>query len=470
MLYDVFVCHASEDKDDFVRPLAEALRHQNVEVWYDEFALTLGDSLRQAIDRGLRDSRFGIVVLSRAFFAKNWPQYELDGLVQREVAGADKVILPVWLDVTQSDVASYSWTLSARVAVSASQGLPRVVTEILRAVRPQNSPLVIARDLLLAYEITPPVITDAYWLDVVEASNRIPAYGARIPEESTWGRWSFPLPENVDDPDSRGTRMGWTALQLAWTKRADEIRVSVVSRPEDILEFIRGQPGLLDTCLDFPDLAAEYAPQLTIPGFGGELEDSFETEYRNSLDEYAERRRRDSRFGTALTINGNTPTCDEEWIFRSETFGGYEPVFVAEAYFHAGIFGPRVAFHEDPDHLFWLLSDESDWLSSKIRHVLLDGLSRGQRWLWSSGIPDERQWASCGALREELGTARRSRISLSPQSHDDVLHRAVVAKSVLDLPETPKELARRFFKAKIPRLWLEAVSKRRQQKRRIPRL
>ena len=63
-LYDVFICHASEDKDDFVRPLAEALRSHRLEVWYDEFALDVGDSLREAIDRGLATSRYGIVVLS----------------------------------------------------------------------------------------------------------------------------------------------------------------------------------------------------------------------------------------------------------------------------------------------------------------------------------------------------------------------------------------------------------------------
>ena len=53
-LHDVFICHASEDKDAFVRALAEALRSHHVEVWYDEFALDVGDSLREAIDRGAR--------------------------------------------------------------------------------------------------------------------------------------------------------------------------------------------------------------------------------------------------------------------------------------------------------------------------------------------------------------------------------------------------------------------------------
>ncbi|MBL7152784.1 MAG: toll/interleukin-1 receptor domain-containing protein [Phycisphaerae bacterium] len=36
MEYDVFVCHASEDKDS-VEPFAEALRDKGLSVWYDRF-------------------------------------------------------------------------------------------------------------------------------------------------------------------------------------------------------------------------------------------------------------------------------------------------------------------------------------------------------------------------------------------------------------------------------------------------
>lgn len=85
--HDAFISHASEDKADFVRPLAEALTAVGFDIWYDDFALSVGDSLRQSIDKGLSGSRYGIVVLSAAFFAKNWPQYELNGLVAKEMDG-----------------------------------------------------------------------------------------------------------------------------------------------------------------------------------------------------------------------------------------------------------------------------------------------------------------------------------------------------------------------------------------------
>lgn len=83
--WDVFICHASEDKEQVLEPLAEALRTKGLKVWYDRWVLTIGDSLRRSIDEGLKESRFGVVVLSPAFFVKNWPQWELDGLVQKEI-------------------------------------------------------------------------------------------------------------------------------------------------------------------------------------------------------------------------------------------------------------------------------------------------------------------------------------------------------------------------------------------------
>ena len=75
MLYDLFICHASEDKDEIVRPLANALMNEGLTVWYDEFTLRIGDSLRQKIDQGLANSRVGLVVLSPAFISKGWTNW-----------------------------------------------------------------------------------------------------------------------------------------------------------------------------------------------------------------------------------------------------------------------------------------------------------------------------------------------------------------------------------------------------------
>ncbi len=131
--WDVFISHASEDKDAFVRPMAEALRARGLKVWFDEFTLTVGDSLRRSIDRGLAKSRFGIVVISPDFLRKEWPQKELDGLVAREVDGV-KLILPVWHKLTRNQILACSPPLADRLAVSSDRGIDHVVSELTRAI------------------------------------------------------------------------------------------------------------------------------------------------------------------------------------------------------------------------------------------------------------------------------------------------------------------------------------------------
>ena len=126
--YDVFVCHASEDKDTVVRPLAQALQEEGLSVWFDEFELRIGASLRRSIDAGLANSRFGVVVLSESFFEKGWSNYELDGLVTREVTeGGTQIILPIWHKVTKDEVMAYSPSLADKLALRTADS---TVTEI----------------------------------------------------------------------------------------------------------------------------------------------------------------------------------------------------------------------------------------------------------------------------------------------------------------------------------------------------
>lgn len=133
--FDVFISHASEDKDDVVRPLAQALQAAGLGVWYDEFELRIGDSLRKKIDKGLGASRFGIVVLSKPFFGKGWTNYELDGLVTRAVSG-DQIILPIWHNVSKSEVMSYSSSLADKVARNtAMHTVQEIADEIVELIR-----------------------------------------------------------------------------------------------------------------------------------------------------------------------------------------------------------------------------------------------------------------------------------------------------------------------------------------------
>ena len=107
----MFISHAAEDKDALVRPLAHALREYGLSVWYEEFALRIGDDLCRKIDTGISRSRFGIIILSPAFFAKLWPQYELYGLVTMATSGK-QVLLPLWHGISKNEVVRQSPSLA----------------------------------------------------------------------------------------------------------------------------------------------------------------------------------------------------------------------------------------------------------------------------------------------------------------------------------------------------------------------
>jgi DNA repair exonuclease SbcCD ATPase subunit len=115
--YDLFISHASQDKADFVEPLAEMLSGMGFKVWYDDFVLKLGDSISRAID-------------------KQWTERELAGLTTREVAGRKKLILPVWHNVIHEDVTEYSPTLADKKAIDTRQMNLDEIAEAIAEVLP----------------------------------------------------------------------------------------------------------------------------------------------------------------------------------------------------------------------------------------------------------------------------------------------------------------------------------------------
>ncbi|WP_017317445.1 TIR domain-containing protein [Mastigocladopsis repens] len=142
--YDVFISHATEDKD-FVRPLAEELQKRGYRVWYDEFFVRWGDSISSSIDKAISQSKFAIIVLSRNFFQKTWTKRELEGFVSKEVTYG-KVILPIWHKVSKEEVLVFSPTLADKVAVESSRGIDYIISKLVD-IMTQNS----------AIPVTPPV-------------------------------------------------------------------------------------------------------------------------------------------------------------------------------------------------------------------------------------------------------------------------------------------------------------------------
>ena len=405
-IYDAFICHASEDKDAFVRPLAEALRLHHLEVWYDEFTLDVGDSLREAIDKGLMASRYGIVVLSPSFFCKRWPKRELNGLVAREMAEDRRMILPVWHDVDYNEVVAFSPPLADLRAVESTEGLSAVVEQLLKKLQPERSPLLVARDILIEKGLSPPVVTDDWWLDIVE----IKEADLLFPDLNTGWHWIFPLPFPPGSRGSeRGTNIAWTALQLNWANDAKARKICQLTHPEAVHGYLRGWPGLLECARRNAATLALYAPQLTIPGFDDGFADVFDElmspERLSSCEAF--------RYGEAGTVDGNPPLCGDFVAWRHPIYGNYTPGELSYEFVnaHNGSYSRQV--FNGFECLIWLLCDESSWMPEELRETLKQGFRERVHW-WvtqfslSSGIftalCDRTKSAFCytGPLRAEL--------------------------------------------------------------------
>ena len=132
---DVFISHASEDKDQVARPLEQELRRLGLNVWFDESVLRVGDSLYGQVRRGLKACRHGIVVLSHDFFAKDWPQEELRALSARKIGGETR-ILPIWHGLSRDEVLSYDPLLADTYAFRTDEAtVPEIAQGIVEEIR-----------------------------------------------------------------------------------------------------------------------------------------------------------------------------------------------------------------------------------------------------------------------------------------------------------------------------------------------
>jgi hypothetical protein len=132
--WDLFISHASEDKEAVVLPLSEALRRAGLRVWLDRQEIRIGDSIRTKIDEGLANSRFGVVILSPAFLGKNWPKNELNALFSLEELAARHLILPVWHELDKAAVARYSPILADRMAGTTADGIDALARELIAVI------------------------------------------------------------------------------------------------------------------------------------------------------------------------------------------------------------------------------------------------------------------------------------------------------------------------------------------------
>jgi hypothetical protein len=133
--WDIFISHATEDKESVALPLAKELSKYPIKVWIDNQELKIGDSLMGKINEGIEKSHYGVVILSPNFFSKKWTKRELEMLFTKDEED-DVVILPVWHNVTVKEVKSYNLLLASKLGIPTSKGFDYVAAEIAHRMWP----------------------------------------------------------------------------------------------------------------------------------------------------------------------------------------------------------------------------------------------------------------------------------------------------------------------------------------------
>jgi len=176
---DVFLCHASADKDAYVRPFASALQENGITYWLDEAEIGWGDRITEKINVGLAQSRVIVVFLSNAFLQRNWPQAELGSVLNLEASTGEVLVLPLLMAPEPLVFAQYP-LLRDKKFQRWEAGIPVLITALLKR-------------LGVAYQSTwshchPAAYSGKVWIQVVprtENRAREHAYSIR------WGPWQY---------------------------------------------------------------------------------------------------------------------------------------------------------------------------------------------------------------------------------------------------------------------------------------
>jgi hypothetical protein len=138
MKWDYFISYSHEDRMTIAQPLANSLKDAGFKVWYDEFSIKLGDNLLSSIDKGLANSRFGIVIISHSYLSKNWTFRELSSLLEFETF-EKKVVLPILHNISIEELRKKTPIISSKIMVSTIKGIPFVLKSIVDASFPERT-------------------------------------------------------------------------------------------------------------------------------------------------------------------------------------------------------------------------------------------------------------------------------------------------------------------------------------------
>lgn len=117
--YDLFLCHAWDDRRETAKELYDALEHNGVTVWFSEKNVLLGTPLMREIDRGLAKSRAGLVLVTRSFVKR----LKAAGVADKELSAllARDLLVPVVHGISYEELREESPLLASRSGLDTSE-------------------------------------------------------------------------------------------------------------------------------------------------------------------------------------------------------------------------------------------------------------------------------------------------------------------------------------------------------------
>ncbi|MEK5489815.1 toll/interleukin-1 receptor domain-containing protein [Paenibacillus sp. FSL R7-0297] len=118
-LRDVFLCHAWDDRKGAAKELHDLLESHGVSVWFSEKDVGLGVPLLRAIDKGLANSRVGIVLVTPALLRR----LPTEGIADKELSAllAGDRLVPIVHDTTYEALREVSPLLGSRSGLNTAE-------------------------------------------------------------------------------------------------------------------------------------------------------------------------------------------------------------------------------------------------------------------------------------------------------------------------------------------------------------
>ncbi|HCJ7627942.1 TPA: toll/interleukin-1 receptor domain-containing protein [Enterobacter hormaechei subsp. xiangfangensis] len=124
-LRDVFLCHAWDDRQGAAKELHDLLEAAGVKVWFSEKDLGLGVPMMRAIDKGLANSRIGLVLVTPALLNR----LPKEGVADKELSAllAGNQLVPIVHNTTYEELRNVSPLLASRSGLDTREDTMAVV-------------------------------------------------------------------------------------------------------------------------------------------------------------------------------------------------------------------------------------------------------------------------------------------------------------------------------------------------------